>query len=955
MISKSIISGNNAGTGGSAGYIGGYMDGCVGWGGDGGGVYNLGSNIDLINSTISNNLAGDSGETIDGCTSSGGFGGGICNNGVSLKLSFCTIYKNAFGEGNDFGTRGSGGGIKQYSGSVQIKNSIIARNGSRYELQNPYEDPQDLSGDFVSLGNNIIGTNGDCTGFVDGINNDIVGAVESPIDPMLDELADNGGPTLTHALLPGSQALGNGTGTDVDGDPVLTDQRGYARDEASDIGAFEYGSNSIVACGNISADTFWDADTAKVTCDVTIDDGATLTIEPGTFVEFQGHYKLDVQGTLLAIGTDEEMITFTINDTTGFSDTETDNGGWNGLRFDETPATNDTSRIIYCKLEYSKANSAIYAAGELGSGYVFSKLVIADCLITNNAHDGIYCVNSSLTIRNNEIIDNYGNGIYLLNYDSVELTVTDNVITNNRGNGLVSDGGQIRINLILTNNTISNNHNRGLSLYLTNATFENNWITNNNGGGVNCGHGIYISTNNTICNNSADYGAGIYCHYASTLSLINNTICDNSASNDGGGIYMAMASIEAINNMICNNNALNGGGLYGDIANFTLTNNTICNNLSFSYGGGFFSEGSDADFTNTILFGNIGLEGGQVYLDNSDLNFYYCNVQGGIDDFGLGIFTEFNGLYENNIDLDPQFISPTDGAGADYDGLSANWSLRPFSPCIDAGTPDTTGLNLPATDLAGRDRIYQGRVSIIDMGAYEHQGIPTYYISDWHDLQNLQNNLARDCYLQNDLDSNTAGFADYQADPGFAPIGDSGNPFTGKFYGRDNTISGLFINRPAQSDSSLFGYAGPDAEIRNIGLINIDINGGSGLVHQNEGAIINAYTTGTISGGSAAGGLVGHNKGSISNSYSTVSVSGADSLGGLCGFNDDGTITNCYARGNISGSGEYVGGLAGRNGSGGFTNSYSTGDVSGTNHVGGLVGHNDGSITSAYYDSDNVV
>ncbi|MBS3742479.1 MAG: T9SS type A sorting domain-containing protein [Candidatus Cloacimonetes bacterium] len=40
------------------------------------------------------------------------------------------------------------------------------------------------------------------------------------------------------------------------------------------------------------------------------------------------------------------------------------------------------------------------------------------------------------------------------------------------------------------------------------------------------------------------------------------------------------------------------------------------------------------------------------------------------------------------------------------------------SPCIDAGTPDTTGLNLPATDLAGNPRIYNGRV---DIGAYEYK------------------------------------------------------------------------------------------------------------------------------------------------------------------------------------------------------------------------------------------
>ncbi|MBC8527649.1 MAG: T9SS type A sorting domain-containing protein [Candidatus Cloacimonetes bacterium] len=48
-----------------------------------------------------------------------------------------------------------------------------------------------------------------------------------------------------------------------------------------------------------------------------------------------------------------------------------------------------------------------------------------------------------------------------------------------------------------------------------------------------------------------------------------------------------------------------------------------------------------------------------------------------------------------------------------------SYQLTEGSPCIDAGNPDTTGLNLPPTDLAGYPRIYNGR---IDIGAYEWQG-----------------------------------------------------------------------------------------------------------------------------------------------------------------------------------------------------------------------------------------
>ncbi len=75
---------------------------------------------------------------------------------------------------------------------------------------------------------------------------------------------------------------------------------------------------------------------------------------------------------------------------------------------------------------------------------------------------------------------------------------------------------------------------------------------------------------------------------------------------------------------------------------------------------------------------------------------------------------------EGNISSDPQFTSPTEGAGIDFDGLAADWTLLEASPCINTGTPDTSGLNLPEFDLAGNPRIFGGR---IDIGAYENQSV----------------------------------------------------------------------------------------------------------------------------------------------------------------------------------------------------------------------------------------
>ena len=83
----------------------------------------------------------------------------------------------------------------------------------------------------------------------------------------------------------------------------------------------------------------------------------------------------------------------------------------------------------------------------------------------------------------------------------------------------------------------------------------------------------------------------------------------------------------------------------------------------------------------------------------------YCNVM-----FG------FEG--EVNIDSLPLFSNPTPDIGPGYDALDADWSLTDNSPCINTGTPDTSGLFLPDYDIEGNPRICGFR---IDMGAYENQ------------------------------------------------------------------------------------------------------------------------------------------------------------------------------------------------------------------------------------------
>jgi Dockerin type I domain len=287
-ISGATVSGNNAqgGDGGLSGSYSGwpsYLSESLGGAGgeaDGGGLFLGGSasTLVLVNSTIAENqtAGGDGGigwfppsvfgpppetavlwgDVVDG---SGGasFGGGI---GTAAGSGAMTLVNDTVsGNSTTGGTGGGywdvyfdpisnqfyavgwgdsqassyGGGLGVSSGAATLYNTIVALNSTDVGLG---------SGTLSSASaNNLIGTGGS-GGLVAGVNGN-----EVAVDPTLGPLQDNGGPTQTMALLPGSPAINAGSNAlAVDpstGQPLTTDQRGigYARIVGGtvDIGAYE--------------------------------------------------------------------------------------------------------------------------------------------------------------------------------------------------------------------------------------------------------------------------------------------------------------------------------------------------------------------------------------------------------------------------------------------------------------------------------------------------------------------------------------------------------------------------------------------------------------------------------------------------------------------------------------------------------------------------------------------
>jgi hypothetical protein len=199
----------------------------------GGGVDNSGS-MTITNCTISGNSAVAGGIS----NSDTGYGGGISNGG-DLQITSNTIAHNSAS-----GDIGVGGGINGFE-LTRTDSSIIALNSATTGGPDYFTN----GGELQSTGYNIIGNNADAV--ISSQPTDQIGTPTAPIDPVLGPLADNGGPTLTHALQPGSPAINRG-------DPAapLQDQRGYGRVGVPDVGAFEFDGVAPAILGNISTRAF---------------------------------------------------------------------------------------------------------------------------------------------------------------------------------------------------------------------------------------------------------------------------------------------------------------------------------------------------------------------------------------------------------------------------------------------------------------------------------------------------------------------------------------------------------------------------------------------------------------------------------------------------------------------------------------------------------------------------
>lgn len=193
--------------------------------GGGGAIYSANNAfIDtIINSTFYGNTA------VDGSPLISGYGGAI----LIASSTINKIYNNTFSSN---AALEQGGGIANFGGTINnLVSNIIAKNIA------PIAPDLDLiAGSFPILNNasfNLIGTDQGHT-VINGVNNNQVGTLASPLDPLIGSPSNNGGPTFTSALNPNSPAINAGANPNA----LFFDQRGFGYFRSigqTDIGAFE--------------------------------------------------------------------------------------------------------------------------------------------------------------------------------------------------------------------------------------------------------------------------------------------------------------------------------------------------------------------------------------------------------------------------------------------------------------------------------------------------------------------------------------------------------------------------------------------------------------------------------------------------------------------------------------------------------------------------------------------
>lgn len=423
--------------------------------------------------------------------------------------------------------------------------------------------------------------------------------------------------------------------------------------------------------GFISTNTTWNLAGSPyiVVGNTLVMTGVILTIDAGVVIKFDTSRAIQIDGTLIAIGTPSNRITFTSNKTVAAA------GDWGRIQFSDSciNASYDTngnylsgSIMKYCDVLYG---GKIIASGTAAVEMHYSSPYISNCTVISSGGTGVLCAGSSVKIDSSSIKYCTGYGLYLGLFQSntgpCTLTIQDDTISFNTNGGIgFSNAGspcnQAPIQILINRNYFKGNTQHG-ALYVENNwlrklvvsenIFENNVATQNPAAGGVClftAEGPIIECNRFINNQGTNVGALYLIDGGYDTGVVRNNIFE-------GNTCTLTSSLNCIISYQSNNPG------YEEY----FTNNTVKNNIA--------TGGS------TCRFSGFALNPPQTafhidsneFINNQAISTIYLNTQ-------ISTFTEqFATLsYNNFINSNSQYEIYNDCpfGGPNIDAYSNYWN-----------------------------------------------------------------------------------------------------------------------------------------------------------------------------------------------------------------------------------------------------------------------------------------
>ena len=319
----------------------------------------------------------------------------------------------------------------------------------------------------------------------------------------------------------------------------------------------------------------------------------------------------------------------------------------------------------------------------------------------------------------------------------------------------------------------------------------------------------------------------------------------------------------------------------------------------------------------------------------------------------------------------PAVITPYDKGSNTYTAIVAPQSVAAgtaFITCTFTNGKTFVYKMKNATDWqAGGEYTYTVSLAAAKDLGYTIESNGSYTVTSADGLMNvakLVNGGKTDINITLDTDIDLTG-------KNWTPIGTNYEKrYKGTFDGRGHTIKGLTVTTNDQF-VGLFGYLDKAGTVKNVVMEGIQITSNHVLMSGNTGGVVgyswgtieNCSVSGSVSGTKCVGGVVGAQKaGSITGCSSSATVKGTVDVGGVAG-EKWGSMTACYATGNVtleidSPKDLSGGGLVGFNGGSGVLACYATGNVTSTGsstgnvHIGGLFGDNYTTVTACYWKNN---